>query len=175
MTRTVSATITAAVGEVVTQPVYLIDMGWDAVSPDINRKIATWASDITWNSSTWQASGASVQQLTAGGGRLRLPNGDGDPWLALATGQITRGRSLDIYEYHTDFTASPITSDAVQVFSGIMEGCSITQERIEIDFIEGLLNKSFPQTSIDPTVYTHLLSEGQRIYWGPDVVLVVKR
>jgi hypothetical protein len=171
MTRTVSATISAAVAENTTQPIYLIRMGWTAASPDINRRIATWGADLSWNSETWEASGADVKRLNAGGGTLTLPNGDNDPWLALVTAQIPKGRTIDVYEYHTDFTASPITSDATILLSGVMEDCEITQEVITISFIEGLLNKSFPISSIDPTVYTNLISAGNRIYWGPDIVL----
>lgn len=172
MTRTVSATISAAIAEDVTQPIYLIRMGWDLASPDVNRRIATWDTAISWNSETWEGSGADISRLGPGGGTLRLPNGDADPWLNLVTTQYPKGRTIDIYEYHTDFTASPIASDATLLLSGVMEDCEISQRGITINFIESLLNKAFPVSSINPTVYTHLLTAGTRIYWGPDIVLV---
>lgn len=172
MTRSISATMTAAVAEPVTQPIYLVDMGWVAPSPDVNRRIATWSADISWNSQVWQASGATVSKLDTSGGRLTLPNGNDDPWLALVMTQFPRGRSIDIYEHHTDFTASPVTADATLIFSGVMDGAAIDEKSIEIDFIEGLANKVFPVSTIDAATYTHLIQSGQRLYWGPDIVLV---
>lgn len=172
MTRTVSSTISTAVAAETTRPIYLIRMGWDVASPDVNRRIATWDVNLSWNSETWEGSGADIRRLSASGGTLELPNGDADPWLTLVTAQNPKGRTIDVYEYHTNFAASPHASDATQLFSGIMEDSEVTAEKITINFVEGLLNKSFPHTSIDPSVYTHLLAAGTRIYWGPDVVLV---
>ena len=106
MTRTVAATTTAAVSQETTQPIYLIRMGWDVQSPDVERRVATWDTDISWNSETWTASGAKVQTLNAIGGSLMLPNGEADPWLDLVVNQGQRGKTLQIYEYQTS-TGSP--------------------------------------------------------------------
>lgn len=171
MTRTVSATITSAVGNDVTTPTYLIHLVWDATSPLVNSYIATWDTAITWNGISWQASGADVTRLSASGGQLRLPNGDADSWLTLVTNQNPKGKTINIYEHHTDATASP-QADATLLFSGVMDSCMVTDEDITIDFIENLTNKSFPVSSIDPTTYPYLLAPGSRMYWGPDIVLV---
>lgn len=172
MTRTVSSTISTAVAEDVTQPVYLIEMGWDVASPDVNRYIATWDQAITWNSITWAASGADIRSLDASGGSLRLPNGDADPWLSLVNTQVPRGRAITIYEYHTNRATSPHTSDATLLFSGLMDDAEVTTKGITIGMIEGLQNKAFPIGAIDSSVFTNLLASGQRLYWGPDLVLV---
>lgn len=171
MTRSVPAVVSAAVAQDATRPVYLIRMGWALSSPDVNRRIATWAANISWNSETWSASGAEIRSLTSQGGSLRLPNGDGDPWLNLVSTEYAIGRAIDIYEHHTS-TASPAGSDATQLFSGLMDAVEITPTEITISFIENLQNKRFPPTSITTAVYTELLSAGQRLYWGPDVVMV---
>lgn len=171
MTRTVSTTITSAVAKTVTQPVYLIYMAWDVASPDVNRYICTWDAAITWNAITWAASGARVTGLNLNGGTLELPNGDDDPWLNLVNTQTARGRAVQVYEHHTDTTASPQT-DASLVFNGLMDAVAISARGITITLIEALRNKSFPHTTIDPSVYTHLLTDGDRLYWGPDVVRV---
>jgi hypothetical protein len=172
MTRTLPAAVSAAIAEDVTRPIYLIHMAWDVSSPDVGRYIATYDSPISWNSITWAASGAEVTRLGAGGGSIRLPNGDDDPWLDLVSTETPRGRAVEVYEYHTDFTASPHDSDATLLFSGIMDGSEVTLKQIEIDFIDSLRYKKFPNTSIDAATFTHLLAAGSRIYWGPDVVLV---
>ena len=171
MTRTVPAVVSAAVAQDATTPVYLIRMGWDLASPDTTRRIATWASNISWNSEVWTASGAEIRSLSASGGSLRLPNGDNDPWLTLVTSSTACGRAIDIYEYHTS-TSSPAGSSAVILFSGLMDQVAVTPAEITISFIDSLQNKRFPPTSITTAVYTELLGAGQRLYWGPDVVLV---
>ena len=171
MTRTLPAVVAAAVAQDATTPVYLIRMGWDLASPDTTRRIATWASDISWNSEVWTASGAEIRSLSTSGGSLRLPNGDGDPWLTLVSTDVARGRTIDIYEYHTS-TASPAGSSAVILFSGLMDAVDVTPAEITISLIESLHNKRFPPTSITTSVYMELLGAGQRLYWGPDVVLV---
>lgn len=172
MTRSVSATISAAVAEDVTQPVYLIFMGWDQASPDIDRYVATWNEAISWNSLSWQASGVEVGRLDANGGDIRLPNGDDDPWLGLVSTQGQLGKSISIYEYHADFTASPVAYDATLLFTGVMDACTITDREIRISFVESLTHKHFPVSQINPTDYPYLLQPGQRLYWGPDIVLV---
>jgi len=171
MTRTVSGIVTAAVGQDVTTPVYLIYMAWDLASPDINRYICTWDTDITWNSITWAASGASVKNLSADNGVLELPNGDGDPWTALVNTQIPRDRVIEVYEHHTS-TASPQGSDAVLIFSGRMDSASIQGLAVKIDMVEGRTNKGFPPESIGPAVHNHLLAVGSKLYWNNDVLTV---
>lgn len=171
MTRTVPPKVAAAIAQDVTKPRYLIRMGWDIQSPDVERRIATWDQNISWNSETWTASGAEVRGLTVNGGELILPNGTTDPWVTLVMDQIPRGRSIDIYEYHTS-TASPSGSDAVHIFSGYMDEAVVDLTRISIRLIEGLLNKRFPPTSVNSTDFPYLLIGGDRLYWGPDVVLI---
>jgi len=171
MTRTVSGIISTAITQDVTTPVYLIRMGWTIQSPDITRRIATWDTQISWNSELWEASGAKIDRMDANGGTLKLPNGDTDPWLDLVMTQVARGRLIQIYEYQTS-TGSPSGSDAVELFSGIMDAATIDRKGIQITFIASLLNKTFPHTSINTADYPWLLSEGDRIYWGPDVIRV---
>ena len=171
MTRSVPAVVSAAVAQDATRPIYLIRMGWTLASPDVTRRIATWPANISWNSETWTASGAEVRSLTAQGGSLRLPNGDDDPWLNLVSTDVARGKTISIYEYHTS-TGSPAGSDATILFSGLMDAVDVTPSDITISFIENLQNKRFPPTSITTAVYTELLAAGQRLYWGPDVVMV---
>lgn len=171
MSRTVTAVTSVAVAQDTTRPIYLIRMGWTAASPDVTRRIATYDADLSWNSETWTASGAEVTRLSADGGTLRLPNGPADPWLDLVMTQGQAGITVDVYEYHTSW-GSPSGSTAVLLFSGAFEDAEITPESIELRMVESLLNKSFPHTSIGPPTYNYLLTRGDRIYWGPDVVLV---
>ncbi len=170
MTRTVSATITAAIAQDVTRPIYLIYMGWDAASPSYQRA-ATWGSSISWDGHLWPASGLSVSNLDANGGTLEMPIGDSDPWLALVMGEIPRNREIEIYEHQTKYTASPVTSDAVLIFAGYMDEAVITNS-IKVSLIESSTRKMFPAGAIDRPTYTHLMPKGFRLKWGYDRVTV---
>lgn len=164
MTRPLSTPLEAVIQEPNTAPIYLIEMGWETGSVDPPYlRIATWGSDIEWGSLVWTASSARVQGLTVNGGQLILPNGEDDPWLTLVTEEIPRGRSIDIYEYHDP--------DAAWIFSGIMDEAFLDTQ-ISIRLIEGLLNKRFPPTSFNTTDFPHLMTGGDRLYWGPDIVLI---
>jgi len=166
MTRTVSATITTAIAQETTRPIYLIRMAWAT-----EVRAATWDQTVTWNSETWVASGLSVSNLTSSGGTLTMPNGDTDPWLALVMGEIPRTRVIQIYEHQTDYTASPNVSDAVEIFYGYMDQAVIGSS-ISVSLIESATKKGFPPGSIDRPTYTWLLSSGTRLQWGNDVVIV---
>lgn len=148
-------------------------MGWDTASPlPTWLRVATWDTNISWDSQTWIASGVDVRGISASGGSLEFPMGSDDPWLSLVQTQVPRGRSVTIYEYHTDFSVSPHASDAVQVFSGVMDDAEIRYNRIRVGLIESATNKSFPPTSIGPPTYNYLLAKGTRLFWGPDIVTV---
>jgi len=173
MTRTLSSTSQSAIALDHTRPIYLVYMAWDTASPlPTYRRVATWGANISWSSQTWIASGVEVQGISASGGRIELPMGDDDPWLNLVQTQIPRGREIIVYEYHTNFGGSPIASDAVQVFSGVMDDADIRYNRITIGLIESATNKSFPPTSIGPPTYNFILAPGTRIFWGNDIVTV---
>lgn len=170
MTRTLSGIIETATGQDSTTPIYLIEIeNWSNTSPIQTTRICTWDVDITWNSQTWTASGAQIDRLSLSGGTLELPNGDDDPWLGIVANCGTRGIAVTIYEHHTS-TGSPQGSDATQVFEGVMDGDDLTEGGFRISLVEGKRNKGFPPTSINRTEYTHLLKNGDRIFWVSDIV-----
>jgi len=163
MSRTLSTTISSAIAKVNTKPVYLVQMGFDSLA-----QAATWDASILWNGVTWAASGIEIKGLNAGGARMILPNVD--LWLGLVLNDGTRDRAISIYEWHEDTTASPQT-DAVLVFVGIMDEATIT-DKITITLIESSRSKSFPALTIDQPVFTHLMTSGDTITWGADVITV---
>ena len=166
MTRTVSATISTAVAEETTRPIYLLRMAWDT-----EVRAATWGANLSWNSETWVASGIRITSLDTNGGTMDMPMGDTDPWFALAMDEIPRGRAISIYEYHTNFTVSPNASDAVLVFTGVMDEFTAS-DSIRVRLIESATNKVFPFTSIDRPTYTHFLPSGTRLTLGTDTIVV---
>jgi hypothetical protein len=164
MTRTVSSTTSAAVAQDVTKPVYLIRMGWVT-----EVRSATWAENISWDSETWTASGLSVKGLDSDGGTLMMPLGDDDPWLDLVVDENQRNRTIQVYEHQTDYTASPVVSDATLIFEGFMDQATIGDE-IQVTLIENKKHKSFPPTSIDRPIYNWLLTTGTKIVWRGGII-----
>ena len=170
MGRTVSSTISTAVAQPDTTPIYLVQMDWA-----VTRRICTWDADISWNSQTWLSSGATVVNLDSEGGTLKLPIDDTIspvlPWLDLVTSEGQLGIVVEIWEHHTDRTVSPWTSDAVSIFKGEMDEAAIGKD-ISIKLIEDKQRKAFPPTSVDQSVYTHLLTSGTVIIWRDTVITV---
>lgn len=167
MTRDLSVTLENATEQDVTRPIHLIRMGWET-----ERRICTFDIDIPWNSENWEASGAECQNITPQGGTLLLPIGTGLPWVGLCKNEKARGRSIVVYEHHTDFEASPQESDATPVFTGTMDEAVATIKGIRINLREGRKHKKFPPGNIEPPTYNYLLADGQRLFWGPDIITV---
>ena len=165
MTRALSATITTAISADDTRPIYLIRMGWA-----VEVRAATWQSSISWNSETWQASAVQVVSLDASGGVLEFPIEDNGPWLSLVLNETPRDRAVQIYEHHTNYAVSPAVSDAVLVFSGVMDEAQIAGN-IRVSMVESSQAKGFPPTSIDRPVYNYMLTSGQSVQWGNDTLV----
>ena len=165
MSRTLPTTVSSAIAKATTKPVYLIHMGFNSIV-----RAATWDASILWDGVTWAASGVEIKGLNAGGARMHMPTGAADPWLGLVLNDGTRNRTISIYEWHEDTTASPQT-DAVLIFVGIMDETTIT-DKITITLIESSRAKSFPALTIDQPVFTHLMTSGDTINWGADVITV---
>ena len=166
MTRSTSSTVSTAVALNPTKPIYLIRMGFS-----VEQRIATWNASISWNSETWAASGAAVSSLNGSTGMIELPLDDSEAWLALVLNEAPAGKTITIYEHHTDTSASPVASDAVSIFVGIMDEMQI-DNRIKIQLLESSNAKGFPFTSIDRPTYNYLPQSGTRITWGTDYVVV---
>lgn len=166
MSRTVPATVASAIAAETTQPVYLLEMGYSATV-----RAATWDADIVWSGSTWESSGIRVRSISARSATIEMPNGDIDPWLSLILNEGTRDITLRIYQHHTLATASP-QSDAVLVFSGLMDETDISDDGITVRCVESSQRKTFPPTAVDESVFSYLMTSGDRIIWGNDVVTV---
>ena len=170
--RTVSATITSAVGQNATRPVYLIRL---FIGDEY--RISTWGAPIVWSTQTWGPSsspentslyGARVSNVTVGGATVHLPANDF--WLGAILNNGIRNSPISIYEHHTDSTVSP-QADAVLLFAGVMDQVVIGED-IRITAIENSTAKGFPVASIDRPTFNHLLKSGDRITWGTDTIIV---
>ena len=169
MARTLSSTLTSAIGNTVTRPVYLIKFNFG-----IDNYVACWATDITANpdnespAPTWVGSGIEVTNIDRQRASIRLPIVDA--WLALALTNSVRGGSVRIYQYYYDATVSP-AADSVLLFDGIMDGATFGDD-IRIACIELREVKRFPPARIDFPTFTFLPISGTKITWGNDTILV---
>lgn len=123
----------------------------------------------------WAASGIQISGLSSSGAKMIMPTGgtdavESDPWLSLVLNEGARGRSISIYEWHEDTTASP-QQDAVLVFTGIMDAVNIS-DKITVNIIESSRSKAFPAVSAEETTFTHLMTSGDVITWGADTITV---
>lgn len=165
MSRTLPSTVSSAITSDATAPVFLVKLGF--ATP---QYVATWDANISWDGNTWVASGINVSRLSASGATVEFPNGNDDTWLSTILSEGARGKTIEIYEHHTDTTASPQT-DAVLVFTGVMDSVSIG-DRVKVKVLESSQSKVFPPASVDEDTFTYLLSTGQKISWGSDTITV---
>ena len=167
MTRTISATLTSAIAKTSTHPRYLVSLAFSSGTV----YAATAAANITWNGTTWVASGLEVSDVSPQSVRLEFPNGTADPWLSLILNDGQRGVVCEVYDWHEDTTASP-TTDAVKVFSGILDEADIDDRRIRVSVIAAQEKKQFPPTDIDQPTFTYIPASGTVITWGNDKITV---
>jgi hypothetical protein len=173
MTRSTSSDTQTAVAQNVTTPPLLIYMEWSST-----LRIATWDTDITWNSQTWTKSGARGENINTAGGTLIVPN-DTDfsvsPHVNFWLDRIAEDpldRAIQIYQYNINKTVSPWVGAAEEIFNGIMDRAEVRVNGIRISLIESRQVKKFPPSSIEPPTYNWLLDVGDRLFWGDDIVTV---
>lgn len=167
MARAVSTTLTSATARSSTNPRYLVSVGFSSGTV----YAATASADISWNGTTWVASGIEVTNVSPESVNLEFPNGTSDPWLSLILNDGQRGVVCEVYEWHQDTTASPQT-DAVKLFSGILDEADIADERIRVSVIAAQEAKQFPPEDIDQPTFTYLPASGTLIAWANDKITV---
>jgi len=163
MARTLSTTISSAITQSATKPVYLARIGFS-----VEIYVATWDTAIAWGGKTWIASGMGISRLTSSGAILTFPSTD--TWLSLVLNEGTRQRDIFIYEYQQDTSASP-QADAVLIFQAEMDEVTIGTD-IRINVIEASRARVFPPGVVDQPVFRHLLPAGSRIQWAGDTIVV---
>ena len=167
MSRTLPTTVASAVQLTATQPKYLLDLAFSSGTV----YAATWGADVSYNGQTYVSSGLEVSRLNDSSATLKFPNGTSDPWLSLVLNDGTRGVAISIYSHQYDATASP-QSDAVLVFTGIMDEADISDEDVTVKVIAASAAKRVPPTPIDQPTFTYLPQAGTVISWGNDKLTV---
>lgn len=123
--KTLSSALISQLGLTITQPGYLIELGYSAV-----LRLST-LGDISWGAQVWSAFDARVSGLAQDGkgassGTLTLGNADGALG-ALALNDGASDIAANIWAVYAGATAS---ADPVQVFAGVIDGCSIDADKV---------------------------------------------
>ena len=172
MSRNLPATVSTAIAKAATRPAFLVHLLFTATgaSPTIERRAATWDSDIPWNGEIWSASGIEVKNLSRTACTIEFPLGENDPWADLIRDNGVLGFAVSIYQHYTDLAESPQTG-AELVFIGEMDD-AIWTDKITVPAQEKSRVTSFPPESVDQPKFNYLLASGTVIVWGGGILTV---
>lgn len=151
MPRTVSATIQAAIGQTITEPNYLVELGF---SP-----IVRWAAlrDVTWGGFTWSANGLMVQTVSTERAQISMRNSD-NSISALVLGNALKNISCKVYQHYD--------SDAELLFAGVLSGSPEVGTRVILDALSEGRDRKYPDQQIVPPLFNHLMPVGTEIDFG---------
>jgi hypothetical protein len=137
-------------------------------SPTIERRAATWDSDIPYGGETYIASGIEVRSLSRTACTIEFPLGENDPWADLIKDNGVLGFAVTIYQHYTDLTASP-QAGAELMFTGIMDQ-AVWVDKITVPAQEKSRVTSFPPESVDQPKFNYLIPSGTVIVWGGGIL-----
>lgn len=161
--RTLSAPTTTAAGKPITQPGYLVQIGFSVVQRFSSR------ADVNWNAFTWLNNNIQVgvlQELPNGGASLSLTIGNADlAFGAVCLNEAPQEKAVDIWAFYEGATA---LADPVKIFGGVIDGCDISEGVVQLQLSE--LNDRtlfIPRQRITrATGFTRLLPAGRVIQFG---------
>lgn len=161
MSRPVSSATSTAIGQTITRPLYLLDMGFNVPVRYSSRE------QVTWNSLIWQA--ASFKLSMSGQWSVELFNE------SLVLGQTvltqgTSGRSVCVYQLYGD-GPTWAADDGECLLDGEMGEATITGSTVTI-----ALKRSAPQRTprlyLNPPICNHIPPAGTQIRTASGTVIL---
>jgi len=141
--KTLTTALIAELNLTVTRPGYLIELGY---SPTLRMSTL---SDLSWNGQTWIGWDAKVSGVSLDGkgvNKATLTLGNTDTTIsAVVLGVGAADIPVSIWAIYAGATA---LGDAVQVFSGVMDGCTIDADKVRFT-----LSPQGTQTLESPRVF----------------------
>ncbi len=161
MARTLAAGFETQLTATVTDPGYLIYLGFDP-----ERYYAT-KSTVTVLSQTWQVgSGIKVDFVNHMEARFSMRNTDASV-TSMVSGIVLGDIPCKIYSIYASLTAL--------IFDGFLDGSpDLAEDEVTFDARAASFSKFAPAERIAPPVFNHLMPTGLELRWGSDVVLVVE-
>jgi hypothetical protein len=163
MARSLSTPTKNAIAAQLTQPGYLVHIGWAAPVRLSSR------GDMTWNGNVYIAAGVMVSGLDWSGsaeqtGSILLNNAE-NLYSATALNEGVADVPIDVWLYDGAATA---TSDPVQLFAGVGDSCSILPQSVTIKVTSTRTRSQFsPRAYItQDNGFSIVPPEGRIISWG---------
>lgn len=159
--RTVSTKTNTALGQPVTQPVVLVELHFSTILRYSSRQ------QLTWDNKTWgkgRLSGFALSEKESGGidGTVNIVNNDG-VITSFVFNEGASGREVNIWYLYGD---SPyVLDDALQVFSGIIDGVDIG-DLAQINIISDGLIQWTPRIAFSQDRFSHMQPKGSQVTWG---------
>lgn len=165
--RTLAGTTASGVTAAVTQPGYLVEIGWSTP-----WRLST-RSTLTWDSKTWTAYDVQVTGLAASGASASCTLLLGNTDLAASYAVLTEGASGIAFKIWAFYGSAPGASDPVLVFEGIGDGASIPESGpVSISLVQsGAATLYCPRTYLTPDAgFNHLPTPGQLVTWEGETI-----
>jgi hypothetical protein len=163
--RTLSSALITELGLTLTRPGYLIQLGYSTP-----LRIST-LGDITWNGFAWSSYDARISGLSSdgkGANSAQLMVGNTDK--AIGAVVLTEGASDIAVAIWAIYAGATATADAVQVFSGVVDGADISADKVNL-ILMAQANRTLhsPRVFINKAAgFNYLLPAGTRINFGVD-------
>lgn len=152
MPRQVSATIQAATQQRVTDPWYLVELGFE---PPLRFSTH---SQLDWDGRTWVPGGVDVESVSTTASRLVLDNAD-NSISALVLGAVLAEVPVKIYSCYD--------SNAALLHAGVMESVPPPIGRQVTVTTRGHQGAAmYPTERVSAPVFNHLTPTGTIIRWG---------
>ena len=168
--RTLSAKTTAATGQTITQPRYLVQLGFSTT-----LYLST-LGGVTWNGISWVESAVQVGRFSqdrSGSlrGELVLPNEDG-LFGAIVLGEDTRDASVKVWQLYGD--APYAYEDAVMLFDGVMGAIREVGDTIPVTVTSvGIATARSPRIALSTWLGDDMPVPGTVIRWGSETLTLV--
>lgn len=164
MARTLSTTTATEVAKAVTRPFYLARI----TTLSVTYYLST-GPTATWLGYTWDGGNVTVEELRslAGGGlegAISLTNADGSG-AAIALGGSLEEVTVDLWALYGNGPYA--IDDAVQVFSGVLDGAEIGPTRVRFGITtESRRRATGPRIRCAPPLCNHLIAPGAVLFWN---------
>lgn len=156
MPLTLPGSMPLAVQQNLTDPNYLVQLGFSPIIRRANK------SPVTYLSNNYSVDGTYVHAVTPADATLSLPNYDASN-TALALNNQLPDITCDIFLAYD--------GDVLKVFSGVLDSAEIGP-RIFFTARRGSRAKNAPNTYITPPTFNHIAPRGLELRWGADTLVL---
>jgi len=149
--RVLSTVINTAIGQRITQPAYLVELGFSPIMRHATHK------QIVWNGEAWYAGGIDVQSVSAAEASFSLRNSD-NSISALVLTQRTIDLTCRVFQMYD--------TDAELIFDGVLGQPTEIGARVQFLARSHVDVGVFPDERIGPPLCNYITPAGTVVRWG---------